>query len=176
MIRSFKGKKPDIGSHCYIDDSAVIIGDVEIGDHCSIWPMTVIRGDTNRIRIGNRTNIQDGSVLHVTHAGDFSPEGAPLIIGEEVTVGHKALLHGCQIGNRCLIGMGSIIADNAIVEDMVIVGSGALVPPGKRLESGYLYVGSPARPARELTGKEREMIPYLADHYESHIDDYLAEA
>ena len=176
MIRSFKGKQPNIGNHCYIDESAVIIGDVDIGDHCSIWPMTVIRGDTNIIRIGKRTNIQDGSVLHVTHAGRFSPEGAPLVIGEEVTVGHKALLHGCQIGNRCLIGMGSIIADNAVVEDMVIVGSGALVAPGKRLQSGYLYVGSPARPARELTSKEREMIPYLADHYEAHIDDYLAES
>ncbi len=176
MIRPFKGKQPDIGRHCYIDDSAVIIGDVRLGDHCSIWPMTVIRGDTNIIRIGNRTNIQDGSVLHVTHAGRFSPEGAPLIIGEEVTVGHKALLHGCQIGNRCLIGMGSIIADNAVVEDMVIVGSGALVPPGKRLESGYLYVGSPARPVRELNDQEREMIPYLADHYESHIDSYLEDS
>ena len=91
-------------------------------------------------------------------------------------MGHKALLHGCQIGNRCLIGMGSIIADNAVVEDMVIVGSGALVPPGKRLESGYLYVGSPARPVRELNDQEREMIPYLADHYESHIDSYLEDS
>lgn len=174
MIRSFKGKNPQIGAHCYIDESAVIIGDVEIDDHCSIWPMTVIRGDTNSIRIGTKSNIQDGSVLHVTHAGKFSPQGAPLVIGDEVTVGHKALLHGCQIGSRCLIGMGSIIADNAVVEDYVIVGSGALVAPGKRLQSGYLYIGSPARQVREITDEEREMIPYLADHYEAHIDDYQA--
>lgn len=175
MIRPFKGKQPRIGEHCYIDESVVIIGDVEIADHCSIWPMTVIRGDTNEIKIGRKTNIQDGSVLHVTHAGKFSPQGAPLIIGDEVTVGHKALLHGCRIGNRCLIGMGSIIADNAIVEDHVIIGSGALVPPGKRLQSGYLYIGSPARQAREISDEERDMIAYLADHYEGHIDDYLAQ-
>ena len=175
MIRSFKDKHPQIGEHCFIDDSAVVIGDVVLGDDCSIWPMTVIRGDTNSIRIGKKTNIQDGSVLHVTHAGRFSPEGAPLVIGDEVTVGHKALLHGCQIGNRCLIGMGSIIADNAIVEDHVIVGSGALVAPGKRLQSGYLYIGNPARQVREITDEEREMISYLADHYQGHIDDYLQE-
>ncbi len=175
MIRPYKGKQPQIGPHCFIDESAVVIGDVEIGEDCSIWPMTVIRGDTNRIRIGRKTNIQDGSVLHVTHEGKYSPQGAPLLIGDEVTVGHKALLHGCQIGNRCLIGMGSIIADNAIVEDYVIVGSGALVAPGKRLASGYLYIGSPARQVREITDDEREMITYLANHYEAHIDDYLAE-
>jgi carbonic anhydrase/acetyltransferase-like protein (isoleucine patch superfamily) len=111
------------------------------------------------------THRDDGSVLHVTHRGDYNPEGAELHIGSEVTVGHKALLHGCRIGNQCLIGMGSIIADNAVVEDRVIVGSGSLVPPGKTLESGYLYFGNPAEQKRPLSERELEYLAYVADHY-----------
>ncbi len=165
MIRSYQDKTPIIGEGSYIDESAVVIGDVVIGENSSVWPLTVIRADINKIRIGTGTNIQDGSVLHVTHRGDYSPAGAELHIGDQVTVGHKALLHGCRIGNRCLIGMGSIITDNAIIEDHVIIGSGSLVPPGKTLESGYLYLGNPVRQKRPLSEKEIEYLSYVADHY-----------
>ncbi len=165
MIRDYLDKSPVIGAGTYIDDTAVVIGDVVIGENCSIWPLTVIRGDINRIRIGDDTNIQDGSVLHVTHRGDYSPEGAELHIGSEVTVGHKALLHGCRIGNQCLVGMGSIVTDNAMVEDRVIIGSGSLVPPGKTLESGYLYLGNPAVKKRALSEREIEYLGYVAKHY-----------
>ena len=165
MIRGFKEINPRIGANTYIDDSAVVIGDVVIGDDSSVWPLTAIRGDVNIVRIGNRTNIQDGCVLHVSHQGEFNPEGAELHIGDEVTVGHKALLHGCRIGNQCLIGMGSIVMDNAVIEDRVMIGSGSLVSPGKRLESGFLYLGNPAKQKRELTEREVEMMAYLAGHY-----------
>ena len=165
MIRSFRGVSPRIGANSYIDESAVVIGDVEMGEDCSVWPLTVIRGDSNIIRIGNAVNIQDGSVLHVTHDGEFSPGGAELHIGDQVTVGHKVLLHGCRIGNRCLIGMGSIVADNAVVEDQVMIGSGSLVAPNKVLESGYLYLGSPAKRVRSLSEREIEFLSYVSGHY-----------
>ena len=165
MIRDFNGVSPRIGANSFIDESAVVIGDVVIGEDCSIWPLTVIRGDSNIIRIGNQVNIQDGSVLHVTHDGEFSPGGAELHIGNQVTVGHKVLLHGCRIGNQCLVGMGSIVADNAVVEDRVMIGSGSLVPPNKVLESGYLYLGSPVRRLRKLSEREINFLTYVAGHY-----------
>ncbi len=172
MIRNFKDKSPRIAASAYIDESAIVIGDVEIGENSSVWPLTAIRGDINRIRIGDESNIQDGSVLHVTHRGEFSPDGAELHIGNRVTVGHKVLLHGCRVGNRCLIGMGSIIMDNAIVEDRVMVGSGSLVAPGKILESGYHYLGNPARQKRALTEREIEYLDYVAGHYVRVKDAY----
>ncbi|MDH3630895.1 MAG: gamma carbonic anhydrase family protein [Gammaproteobacteria bacterium] len=172
MIRSFRDTIPSIGENSYIDESAVVIGDVVIGENCSVWPLTVIRGDINKIRIGDKTNIQDGSVLHVTHRGDYSPDGAELHIGNEVTIGHKALLHGCRIGNQCLIGMGSIITDDATIEDKVIIGSGSLVPPGKVLESGYLYLGNPVTQKRTLTEREIEYLSYVAGHYVLLSRDY----
>ncbi len=165
MIRNFRDKSPQIGDEVYIDETAVVIGDVTIGDRSSVWPLSAIRGDINRIRIGRDSNIQDGSVLHVTHRGEFSPEGAELIIGDQVTVGHKVLLHGCRIGNQCLIGMGSIVTDNAVVEDRVMIGSGSLVPPGKRLESGHLYLGNPVQQKRRLSDREIEFFDYVAEHY-----------
>jgi len=165
MIRSFRGVSPRIGANSYIDDSAVVIGDVEMGADCSVWPLTVIRGDSNIVRIGKQTNIQDGSVLHVTHDGEFSPGGAELHIGDQVTVGHKVLLHGCRIGNQCLIGMGSIVTDNAVIEDRVMLGSGSLVPPNKVLASGYLYLGNPVKRVRSLSERELEFLPYVAQHY-----------
>ena len=164
MLRAFEGQFPAIGDDTYVDESSVVIGDVTIGNDSTVLPLCVIRGDVNRIRIGNKSNIQDGSVLHVSHAGEHSP-GADLIIGDEVSVAHKVMLHGCHIGNQCLIGMGSIVTDNAVIEDQVMLGSGTLVPPGKVLESGYLYLGNPVRQIRPLTDAEIENIVYIAQYY-----------
>lgn len=165
MIRPFETIMPKIAPSCYIDNHSDVIGDVEMGEDCSVWPMTVIRADVNYIRIGHSSNIQDGSVLHVSHAGEYNPQGAALIIGDYVTVGHKVMLHACNIGNDCLIGMGAIIMDNVIVEDQVIVGAGSLVPPGKTLETGHLYMGSPCKKIRALNSKELEHLRYSAEHY-----------
>ncbi|MGR9115436.1 MAG: gamma carbonic anhydrase family protein [Gammaproteobacteria bacterium] len=165
MIRKFNDKKPVIGEAVFIDESAVVIGDVTLGNDVSIWPATVIRGDVESISIGDGTNVQDGSVLHVSHAGDFSHEGHPLVIGQCVTIGHRAVVHACRVGNYCLIGIGAIILDDAVLEDYVMLGAGALVPPGKKLESGFLYVGAPAKQARPLSDKEKEFLEYSARHY-----------
>ncbi|SFM54244.1 gamma carbonic anhydrase family protein [Marinobacter pelagius] len=175
-VRSHKGITPHFGERCWVDPSAVVIGDVQTGEDVSIWPMTVVRGDMHQIRIGDRCSIQDGSVLHITHASDYNPGGYPLTLGDDVTVGHKALLHGCTIGSRVLVGMGCIIMDGAVVEDEVIVAAGCLVPPGKTLESGYLYVGSPAKQARPLTDKEKTFFKYTAANYVKLKDEYLGEA
>lgn len=164
-IRSHAGIHPKISDDVYIDQDSVVIGDVEIGAGSSVWPMTVIRGDIHRIRIGKRTSVQDGSILHVTHAGPFNPDGFPLIIGDDVTIGHKAMLHGCTIGNRILIGMAAVIMDGALVNDEVIIAAGTLVPQGKVLESGYLYMGNPVRQARALTDKERSFFAYTSKRY-----------
>ncbi len=164
-IRSHAGLHPRIADSVYIDPDSVVIGDVEIGEGSSVWPMTVIRGDIHHIRIGANTSVQDGSVLHVTHAGPFNPDGFPLIIGNEVTIGHKVMLHGCTIGNRILIGMSAIVMDGAVVEDEVIIAAGTLVPPGKVLESGYLYMGNPARQARPLKESELAFFSYTAKRY-----------
>lgn len=158
----------------FVDESAVVIGDVHLGADSSVWPLTVIRGDMHRIRIGARTSVQDGSVLHITHAGPFNPDGYPLIIGDEVTIGHQVTLHGCTLGNRILVGMGSIVMDGAVIEDEVVLGAGSLVPPGKRLLSGFLYVGSPARQARALTDKERAYFSYSASNYAALKDFHQA--
>ncbi len=175
-IRSHKGDHPQLGERVWIDPTATVIGDVVLGDDCSVWPMTVIRGDMHRIRIGSRCSIQDGSVCHITHAGPYNPDGFPLTVGDDVTVGHKALLHGCTIGSRVLVGMGAIIMDGAVVEDEVIIAAGTLVPPGKTLESGYLYRGSPARQARPITEEERSFFTYTAGNYVKLKDEFLVEA
>lgn len=164
-IRSFEGMTPRIAEDVWVDGTAVVIGDVEIGSGSSIWPGVVVRGDIHRIRIGERTSIQDGSVLHVTHDSRFVPGGHPTLVGDAVTVGHKVILHGCDVGNRCLIGMGSIILDGAAVRSRVMLGAGSLVPGGKVLESGYLWMGSPVKRIRELTEKELEFLEYSARNY-----------
>ncbi|SFU18781.1 gamma carbonic anhydrase family protein [Pseudomonas marincola] len=174
-IRSFQQFTPQLGERVFVDPTSVVLGDVEIGDDSSVWPLVVIRGDMHSIRIGQRSSIQDGSVLHITHAGPFNPAGYPLNIGDDVTVGHKVTLHGCSIGNRILIGMGSIVMDGAVIEDEVVLGAGSLVPPGKRLQSGYLYVGSPAKQARALTEKELSYFRYTADNYVRLKDQHLME-
>jgi carbonic anhydrase/acetyltransferase-like protein (isoleucine patch superfamily) len=174
-IRKFKDKQPILGKSVYIDDSAVVIGDVTLGDDVSIWPATVVRGDVESITIGDGTNVQDGSVLHVSHAGKFSALGHPLTIGKGVTIGHKAVVHACTVGDYCLIGVGAIIMDDAVLEDYVMLGAGALVPPGKKLESGYLYVGAPAKQARPLTESEKEFLEYSAQHYVQLKNEHLQE-
>jgi len=173
-VRTFQGVTPRIGNNAYIDPHALVIGDVKLGDNTSVWPMTVIRGDVNKVRIGNRTNIQDGCVLHVTHAGDSNP-GHILSIGNDVTVGHKVILHGCTIQDRVLIGMNATVMDGAVIESDVVVGAGSLVSPGKVLESGYLYLGSPAKRVRPLTDFERAFFSYSAQHYATLKDQYLID-
>ena len=174
-IRTYQQITPQLGQRVFVDASAVVIGDVQLGDDSSVWPMAVVRGDMHRIRIGARSSVQDGSVLHITHAGPFNPDGYPLLIGDEVTIGHNVTLHGCTLGNRILVGMGSIVMDGAVVEDEVVIGAGSLVPPGKRLASGYLYVGSPVQQARALTDKERAFFSYSASNYVKLKDLHLAE-
>ena len=164
-IRPYLDTQPNIADSAYIDPAAVVIGDVVLGEHTSVWPCAVIRGDVNHIRIGNRSNVQDLSMLHVSHKSADKPDGSPLLIGEDVTIGHRVVLHGCIIGNRVLVGMGSTILDDAIIEDNVMIGAGSLVPPRKRIESGYLYVGSPVKQVRPLNDEEKKFLVYSAKHY-----------
>jgi len=174
-IRSYQHLTPQLGQRVFVDASAVVLGDVQLGDDSSVWPMAVVRGDMHRIRIGARTSVQDGSVLHITHAGPFNPDGYPLLIGDDVTIGHQVTLHGCTLGNRILVGMGSIVMDGVVVQDDVVIGAGSLVPPGKVLESGFLYVGSPVQQARTLSDKERAFFTYSAANYVKLKDLHLAE-
>ena len=164
-LRTFESFTPSIDDSAFVDSTALVIGQVVIGKDSSIWPYSVIRGDIHRIAIGARSSIQDGTIVHVTHDGPFNPGGFATTIGDDVTVGHKVMLHGCTIGDRVLIGMGAIIMDGAVVESNVVVGGGGLVPPGKRLESGFLYVGSPVRQIRMLSDKELAFFTYSAGKY-----------
>ena len=174
-IRNFEQHSPKIADSAFIDEMAVVIGNVEIGEDVSVWPTSVVRGDVNSIRIGAKTNIQDGSVLHVTHDSVYAPGGFPLVIGEGVTVGHKVILHACTIGDYCLVGMGSTVLDGAVLEDNVMLAANSLVPPGKVLESGYLYLGSPATKARKLKDSELAWLEYSASHYVVLKNRYQAE-
>ncbi|CAM3076389.1 transferase [Legionella steigerwaltii] len=172
-IRSFQGKSPSIGQRVFIDPKSVVIGDVFLGDDVSVWPMAVIRGDVNSIKIGNACSIQDGSVLHVTHDGPYTSGGQPLILGQGVTIGHRAVLHGCIVDDFCLIGMGALILDAVHIQHHVMVAAGSVVTPGKVLESGYLYLGNPAKAVRKLTVQEIEMLDYSAQHYVRLKDKHL---
>ncbi len=174
-IRSLRGISPKFGKNCYVDDSAVLVGEITCGDDVSFWPLVAARGDVNSMVIGNRTNIQDGTVLHVTRRSKTNSKGYPLVIGDDVTIGHKCMLHGCTLGNRILVGMGAIIMDGAIVEDDVFVGAGCLVPPNKSLESGYLYVGSPAKQARKLSKEEISFLKTSAENYLVTKNEYLLD-
>lgn len=172
-VRPYRGIFPTLGARVYIDSSAVVIGKATLGDDVSIWPTAVVRGDVNTISIGARSNVQDGCVLHVTHDSEFSPGGVPLIVGTDVTIGHRAVLHACTIGNYCLVGMGSVVLDGVEVEDLCLIGAGSVVPPGKRLTSGGLYVGSPARRVRDLKQEEFAWLKYSGSHYVRLKDEYL---
>ncbi|MEJ2692964.1 MAG: gamma carbonic anhydrase family protein [Candidatus Thiodiazotropha sp.] len=164
-IRRFETSHPEVAQDAWVDETAVVIGNVSIASQSSVWPMCVIRGDVHQIRIGRRSNIQDGSVLHVSHDSHYLPGGRPLVIGDGVTVGHRVMLHGCEIADGCFIGMGSTILDGAVLEPSVMLGAGSLVPQGKVLQGGYLWLGRPARRARVLTDKELEIVDYTAGHY-----------
>lgn len=172
-LQTYRNIAPTLGARVYIHPAAVVIGKVSIGDDSSVWPTAVVRGDVNSIQIGARTSIQDGSVLHVTHDGPYAPGGRALYIGSDVTVGHRVTLHACTIGNTCLVGMGAILLDNVVTEDLVMIGAGSLVSPGKVLTTRGLYIGSPARRARDLTDKEIEFLTYSAAHYVKVKDEYL---
>ena len=174
-LRPYKGILPKVNATNYIDPSAVVVGDITLADNVSIWPLVAARGDVNTISIGARSNIQDGTVLHVTRKSTNNPDGNPLIIGADVTVGHKCMLHGCTLGDRILVGMGAIIMDGAIVESDVFIGAGALVPPNKTLLSGYLYVGNPVKQIRQLKESEVAFLTQSAINYVELKDDYLDE-
>ncbi|MGS4822072.1 gamma carbonic anhydrase family protein [Raoultella terrigena] len=174
-LRPYKDLFPQTGLRVMIDATSVAIGDVRMADDVSIWPLVAIRGDVNYVQIGPRTNIQDGSVLHVTHKSSYNPQGNPLIVGEDVTIGHKVMLHGCTIGNRVLVGMGSILLDGVVIEDDVMIGAGSLVPQNKRLAGGYLYFGNPVKQIRPLTEAEIAGLIYSANNYVKWKNDYLAQ-
>ena len=173
-IEAYKGVMPRLGKDVFIHPGATVIGDVELGDNVSVWPGVAIRGDVNAIRVGAHSNIQDNSVLHVTHRGLHDPQGAALTIGRSVTVGHAVILHGCSVGDECLIGMGSLIMDKAVLESRVLLGAGSLVPEGKLLQGGWLYVGRPAKAVRRLTPEEMERFSYHAGNYMRLAREYLA--
>lgn len=166
MLHIYKGVTPRIDESVFRVGSAEIIGDVEVGAHSSIWFHVVIRGDVNYIRIGERTNIQDGSVIHVTH------KKHPTLIGDDVTIGHNVTLHGCNIGHRVLIGMGAVVMDAAEIEDDSMVAAGALVTPGTRVPSGTLYAGSPARYKRHLSENEIADLKQSAVNYLNYVESY----
>lgn len=174
-LKSFKGLQPRVGEGVFIDTTARVIGDVVLSDHVSIWPMAVVRGDVQQITIGAVCNIQDGAILHVSHDSPYAPGGFSLTLGVGVTVGHRAVLHACTIGDYCLIGIGAIVMDGAVLDDFVMLGAGALVPPGKHLESGFLYHGSPVRKVRVLTATEKDYLAYSCNHYRQLKDQYLSE-
>lgn len=164
-IRDFEDLLPNIHPSAYIDDKALIIGQVSIGQNSSVWPFSVLRGDVNSISIGDNTNIQDHSVLHVSHDSHYHPGGYVLTLGDDITVGHRVTLHGCTINNNCLIGMGAIIMDNVTIGENTLIGAGSLITPNKTLEPGFLWIGSPARKVRKLSDEDIESIQYSAQHY-----------
>ncbi|TXK62309.1 gamma carbonic anhydrase family protein [Alkalisalibacterium limincola] len=174
-IRPFEDKTPRLGERVYVDAAACVIGDVELGDDASLWPGTVVRGDVNFIRIGARTNIQDGTVVHVTHEGPYTrPGGLPTLIANDVTIGHAAVIHACTIGEFALIGMKAIVLDGATVERFGFVGAGAVIAPGKTVGEGELWLGNPAKCVRKLSEREIEQLKYSAGHYVRLKDRYLA--
>ena len=163
-----------VGARVFISPFASVSGDVELADDASIWPMAVLRGDVNFIRIGARTNIQDGAVVHVVHESVWKPEGIPTILGDDITVGHAAVLHACTIGHRCLIGMGAVVQDGAVIEEEALIAAGAIITPGTVVKARTLWKGNPARYARDLTPEEISRFAYGAAHYVRMKELYLA--
>ena len=173
-FRSYQGARPSLGARVYVDPAATVIGDVVLGDDVSVWPGVVLRGDVHHIRIGARSNIQDGSIVHVSHDGPYSPGGFPCLIGEGVTIGHAAVVHACTIEDYCLIGMHATVLDGAIVKKYGFVGAGSVVTPGKVVGERELWLGNPARFVRLLSDRQVEQLQYSAAHYVRLKNDYLA--
>jgi carbonic anhydrase/acetyltransferase-like protein (isoleucine patch superfamily) len=173
-IRSFEGREPRLATGAWVADTALVIGDVELGESVSIWPTAIVRGDIQSIRIGARSNVQDGTVIHVTHDSRFCPGGLPTIVGAGVTIGHRAVLHACSVGDQALIGMQATVLDGVVVGARCMVGAGSLVPPGKRLDPGWLYVGNPVVRRRPLSDLELEFLGYSAENYVRLKDRYVS--
>lgn len=173
-LRSYNGSTPSLGQRVYVDPAATVIGAVELGDDVSIWPGVVLRGDVHHIRVGARTSIQDGSIVHVAHDGPYSPGGLPCLIGAGVTVGHAAVVHACTIEDYCLIGMHATVLDGAVVKKYGFVGAGSLIAPGKVVGERELWLGNPAKFVRLLSDRQIEQLHYSADHYVRLKDAYLA--
>ncbi|MCY4614316.1 MAG: gamma carbonic anhydrase family protein [Nitrospira sp.] len=169
MIKAYRGVTPTIADTAFIEDTAVIVGDVVIESESSVWFHSVVRGDVNFIRIGRRTNVQDLSLLHVTH------DTYPLILGDDVTVGHHVVLHGCTIHNRVLIGMGAVLMDGVVVGDDCIIGAGALVTEHTKIPPGSLVIGSPARVKRPLRETELAWLKESAQNYVRYARDYMTD-
>lgn len=167
-IYDYKGVMPTIAEDAFVAPSADIIGDVEIGSGSGIWFGCVVRGDVQSIRIGSRTNIQDGTIIHVTRVT------GPTTIGNGVTIGHQCLLHACTLEDSCFIGMGATVMDGVVVESGAMVAAGALVTPGKRVKSGEIWAGNPAKFFRELTQEEKDYIAISENNYAIHAVEYLA--
>lgn len=174
MIKPFAGHHPEIAQSTWVAELAFVNGKVKLGENVSVFPSAVIRGDLAKITIGDFSNVQDGAVLHTTHGSAFFSE-KPLTIGRFVTIGHGAILHGCTIGDEVLIGMGATVLDGAVIENQVLIAAGSLVTPNKRLESGYLYAGSPARQVRPLTDDEKRFFKYSAENYANLGKQYKSE-
>ena len=176
MIMNFEGSSPKIDTTAYIANSADIIGEVEIGEDSSVWFGSIIRGDINYIKIGKRTNIQDLSMLHVNHFTlEDKSDGNPTILGDDVTIGHKVMLHGCTVENACLIGMSSTLLDGVVIGKESIVGAGSLVTKDKKFPPRSLIVGSPAKVVRELSDKEVQFLYDSAKGYVDYKNRYIAD-
>jgi len=165
MIYDYLEFKPNIHEDAWVSKQAHVSGQSILKEGANVWPMAVMRGDVNTLEVGRYSNIQDGAVVHATHASEMTGDGSPTKVGDYVTVGHNAILHGCTIEDECLVGMGATVLDGAVIEKHTLIGANALVPPGKHLESGYLWVGSPVKKARPLSDKEKAFFKYSAEHY-----------
>ncbi len=175
-LRRFGDAMPRLGRRVYIDPAATVIGDVELGDDVSVWPGAVIRGDVQRIRIGARSSVQDGAIVHVTHDGPYTPGGRACVVGADVTIGHGAIVHACTVHDACLIGMHATLLDDAEIGPHAIIGAGAVVTSGKVVGEGELWVGNPARCVRKLDARAIEQLDYSAAHYVRLKDRYLGQA
>ena len=165
LIREVRGCNPSFGKNCFLAENATILGDVVMGNDCSVWYQAVVRGDVHSIRIGDRVNIQDGAIIHCTY------QKAPTQIGNRVSIGHRAIVHGCTIGDNVLIGMGAIVMDHAVVQENVLIGAGAVVLENSVLESGGVYAGVPARRVKELSPETfKDTVERIADNYVFYAD------
>jgi len=169
LIKAVEGKTPQFGSNCYLAENATLVGDIQMGDDCSVWFQAVVRGDVHFIKMGNKVNVQDGAIIHCTY------QKAPTTIGNNVSIGHRAIVHGCTIHDNVLVGMGAIVMDKVVVEENVLIAAGAVVLEGSRLESGHIYAGVPARKVKALSAEQfKDTIERIANNY-VHYADWFRE-